>query len=340
MKLGLGSGLDKKGTVILKPFDKLISSFGSRVFSDGGIAESLNCIKSNLTAEQVEAANFVLTPNGYKSGKLYALKPESGELDVTWSRAGEATRVDKNGLIVNEPANVPRLDYLLGSCPTLLVEEQKTNYIYPSDFSNINSSGSSIIEEQVNDSDFYSGVAKRIVTSNRSKVGLNVNLESGETYVTSCFYKLISGNFLIRFSGNIADNAGDVVISSNGNLLSNVTSITINDIEIVDYPNGMKRIKISFVAQKTSNGLNGVYFGVENGEAILNDAQLDSEIASSYIPTDNSIVTRNADIITLTPPLGTTEIKEHYADGSINTITTIPSTYQIPNGRFKYILFN
>jgi len=62
---------------------------------------------------------------------------------------------------------------------------------------------------------------------------------------------------------------------------------------------------------------------------------------TSYIQTNGSAVTRPADAPQpITVPSGTTEIVEAFEDGTFNTITTIPATYTIPFGRFKYILFN
>jgi hypothetical protein len=70
-------------------------------------------------------ASLVITPNGFKAGKLYAVK--GADLDVT--RATSATRVNANGVIETMGANVPRIDYSGGGCPSILVEPQRTNSI-------------------------------------------------------------------------------------------------------------------------------------------------------------------------------------------------------------------
>jgi hypothetical protein len=70
-------------------------------------------------------ASLVITPNGFKAGKLYAVK--GADLDVT--RATSATRVNANGLIETVASNVPRIDYTGGGCPSILVEPQRTNSI-------------------------------------------------------------------------------------------------------------------------------------------------------------------------------------------------------------------
>ena len=68
-------------------------------------------------------ASLIITPNAKKAGKLYALK--GADLDVV--RATTATYVGSDGLIKTALANEPRFDYTNGSCPSILVEPQRTN---------------------------------------------------------------------------------------------------------------------------------------------------------------------------------------------------------------------
>ena len=74
-------------------------------------------------------ASIIITPNGVKAGKLYALKGD----DLNVVRATSATRVNASGLIETVGANVPRLDYSNGSCPSILVEPQRTNLVLNSE---------------------------------------------------------------------------------------------------------------------------------------------------------------------------------------------------------------
>jgi hypothetical protein len=70
-------------------------------------------------------ASIIITPNGFKAGKLYAVKGA----DLTVSRATSTTRVNANGVIESVGANVPRIDYSGGGCPSILVEPQRTNLV-------------------------------------------------------------------------------------------------------------------------------------------------------------------------------------------------------------------
>ena len=81
----------------------------------------------------LDKASLVVTPNGYKVGKLYSVIPNTtlGDMDVV--RATTATRVNSLGLIENVALNVPRIDYTNGSCPSILVEPQRTNRLLNSE---------------------------------------------------------------------------------------------------------------------------------------------------------------------------------------------------------------
>jgi hypothetical protein len=77
----------------------------------------------------LDSASLIVTPNGYKAGKLYSIVPSSGAGDLDVTRATTATRVNSDGLIESVASNVPRLDYSNGSCPSILVEPQRTNLL-------------------------------------------------------------------------------------------------------------------------------------------------------------------------------------------------------------------
>ena len=90
----------------------------------------------------IQNASIVVTPNAYKAGKLYSLKPTNGSGDFDFTRSGNATRVNSGGLIELVSTNVPRLNYplidgVVNGCPSLLLEPQRTNLVtYSEDFSN------------------------------------------------------------------------------------------------------------------------------------------------------------------------------------------------------------
>jgi len=81
----------------------------------------------------LDKASLVITPNATKASKLYSVIPSDGSGDMTVVRATTATRVNSNGLIESVALNVPRIDYTDITCPSILVEPQRTNLLFPSD---------------------------------------------------------------------------------------------------------------------------------------------------------------------------------------------------------------
>lgn len=51
-------------------------------------------------------ASLVVTPTAYKEDKLYSIVPKDGSGDLTWIRATDATRINKEGLIERTPYNL------------------------------------------------------------------------------------------------------------------------------------------------------------------------------------------------------------------------------------------
>ena len=72
-------------------------------------------------------AKLLLIPSGYKSGKVYSVFPTSGDGDFSFSRYGNASRINEGGYIETEVSNVPRIDHFGGECPSLLLEPFRQN---------------------------------------------------------------------------------------------------------------------------------------------------------------------------------------------------------------------
>ena len=76
---------------------------------------------------------LALIPSGYKSGKVYSILPNDATGDFDFDRASEGTRVRKDGLIEEVTNDSPRLDWLNSTCPSLLLEPQRTNLAHYSE---------------------------------------------------------------------------------------------------------------------------------------------------------------------------------------------------------------
>lgn len=105
-------------------------SYSSRVLADGGTIEALTCVANASTL--LQQASLLFIPSGYKAGVAYSALPNNGNGDLTWSRNSTANRTNSSGVIESVGANVPRLSYMYGSCPSALLEPQRTNLVFPS----------------------------------------------------------------------------------------------------------------------------------------------------------------------------------------------------------------
>jgi hypothetical protein len=119
-RIGVGVGIDRVHFA-----GGFAGSYSSRVIADGGTIEALDCVAA--ASSLLQSASLLLIPSGYKAGVAYAELPSNGNGDLTWSRNSVANRMQSNGSIGSVAANVPRLSYMYGSCPALLLEPQRTN---------------------------------------------------------------------------------------------------------------------------------------------------------------------------------------------------------------------
>ena len=240
---------------------------------------------------------FTLIPSAYKVNKVYSVLPVDGSGDMTFYRGSEATRVREDGLIEEVTNNVPRLDWYDSNCPSLLLEPQRTNLVYP----NINLSTYSINNGSKFDNVIISPDGEdngSLVQSNGS--GTCVIYKSFPTslntiYNISVFLK--KGNYNnIRLQEGFT-NSQMVVDLSNGTKIS--SGNTTNE-KIEDYGNGWYRVSFNYTSSSstpqsqyslyingtTSSGITFYTFGgqIEQGG-----------YPTSYIKTEASTVTRLKD---------------------------------------------
>ena len=104
---------------------QIVNAFKQRVLADGGIFESDSYLIQWLKENRIlyNRSGFILTPNAYKSGVLYAFR---GQDYNTFTRAGSATRINANFQeeVMND--NVPRICYEHTN-PVILAEFQTQN---------------------------------------------------------------------------------------------------------------------------------------------------------------------------------------------------------------------
>jgi len=107
--------------------DSQADAYIKRVLADGGIVENIEKLHVSISQlDQSEA--IVLVPSGYKEGKMYSLLPNDGTGDFTFGRSSSGTRINEEGLVKIETNNFPRLDNKDGKAG-LLIEKTATNLI-------------------------------------------------------------------------------------------------------------------------------------------------------------------------------------------------------------------
>ena len=331
----------------------LINSFKTRVLADGGTFEAETNLESQLDKigkDLFDSASLVITPNGVKTSKLYAIKPNDETGDLTVVRNTSATRIDENGNIVDVPANVARIDYSTGS-PAILVEPQMTNLWINNNNINGYSSSKYAVRGSVESNAFGSG-----------KDGISYNFLSGNTFVSSLYniktfdtrsLPIIRLCLLIKnpssdfFSINFSSVAQNTYQFSTLKVYNENTGTIIklnsNTYALYLYTNAATGVQYSQVRISFVNGLSANPTPI-SGTAIIGLGFYQG-IASGTLPntfspiiTSGGAVTRNANIISKSGLSGITTITETFENGTTNVISGSPTSYTMSQGRIKQVL--
>jgi hypothetical protein len=231
---------------------------------------------------------------------------------VTFTRAGDtATVVNSDGYISGINANLPRFDYnsTTLACKGLLIEEVRTNSItYSNEFSNgawytLRASVTSVTETSpANDATVFN-LIEDTTASNNHRIGQSFT-SAATTYTYSIFAKPAGRNWIQLCSAALTGVFFDIQNGTVGAANSGHVG------QITPYKNGWYRCSITFtstsgnrpfeIALATANSVTS-YTGDGVSGVSLYGAEIEAgAFATSYIPTEATSVTRNADVATMT----------------------------------------
>jgi hypothetical protein len=217
---------------------ELIQAFKTRVLGSNGKFEAESCLETQLNTlnneNVLDNASLVITPNGYKENILPSAIPLDGSGDMDVTRATTGTRVNSDGLIEMVPYN------LLG---------QTEAFTFPWIISNLDIENYTPL--------FGNSTAKKFTVKSTYTTG-NVIIQHSPLsaslgdYTFSVFVKNINAKWILfQIDNNIAV-LGYWVNMENYTLGSLRTSnnstfdvFSLNNFEIIDYPDGWKKIVFS-----------------------------------------------------------------------------------------------
>lgn len=214
--------------------------------------------------------------------------------------------------------NIPRIDYSNGSCPSILVEPQRTNLVIESERINVWTGGlNTTVTPNVSIGPNGIQTANNINITNINGYWrrLGLNLVSSTTYTASVFVKKSATTnnktFSFYYNNNVSSpNNGEyraVVNLTNLTITTTPTGTittgrpTIISSLLSDYGSGWYRVIVIFTTGSSAGNSNCEIGFLANGEVVDFDAwgaQLETGTnATSYIPTTTATATRNADLI-------------------------------------------
>lgn len=276
--------------------------------------------------------SLLIIPDRFKAAKLYSQLPESGAGDFTVTRGTTATRVNASGLIESVASGVPRIDYTGGGCGSLLVEPAATNLALRSEEFNDASWSKTAVTVSANTTVAPNGATTAdevfdTATLSGHAINQTITVVSGSIsasiYIKGITRRYVGVRLFVPTNGVDVGRHSIVVDTTNGAITATLTSgqpIANITSSVQSLPNGWYRVRLSGTspagvaalmawhspsATPTNDGFaTTVYLG-EGFSFAAWGAQLETgSVATSYIPTVASTVTRNADVISRTAASG------------------------------------
>ena len=342
----------------------LFAAYKTRAEADGGTVENDTCAIAYLDSiigTAYDNAKLILYPSGYKASKVYSLKPTNGNGDFAFARSTTKTYEDATNTIDEAAINVMPVSYEGGGCGKFNFEPQRTNLI--TQFEQLNNAAWTSNNGNVTantdvapDGNTTMDTFTDNTTTNFHRVyvtsGISVNF--GATCAFSVYLKygsmqyvnvaanatannywfctvdLINGTITHTGAGG-SGNYGGSSIEQIGDFYK-ITLIGNDDVRNIYYPMFLSSNSATPATYDPS------FLGSSKTFKAWGMQIEESSDSTSSIPTAGTSATRNADVGTVSPPAGTTQITETFKDGTTNVITTIPATYTVGEGEIQSVV--
>ena len=208
-----------------------------------------------------------------------------------------------------------RIDYSSGT-PMILDEPQATNIIVPS-----------------NDFTAWS----------RNNVALNGIFFNDPSGVSIEGYDVATNGFLFRnyTADNVSTFTNSIFVRANKAATIQIRNCRNTNIN-VPVTTSFTRVSATAVSNQTST-----LFVVDNRTTQVADlklwfyqAQVElGSVPTSTITTTSAVVTKNEDVLTVSPPAGTVRITTTFLDNTTQVLNAIPATFTLPQGQIRQVVF-
>jgi len=289
----------------------LISSFVKRVNTAGGTIVNINCLRLALRYLQsigiLNKTSYMVTPTAYNLNTLYAVIPEANPLDMQFTRNSSGTYRNSNGNLATIGIGYPRLNFQesTSTCPTVLMEPQKTNTALNSDFpaTSFYTSQSNIDVipvNSINPKGLEGTIQKITPTISTGDVvhyirAIKTGKTIGNAYTVSFFVQAAEYSTLV-FSADGTSNLVFVDLAE-GSITSGIGTIE-------EWKNGWYRVSATAIATSTTltsyiyPNTNEPFTGNNSASIWVWGVQSETNpFATSYISTLSASVTRTAEFL-------------------------------------------
>jgi hypothetical protein len=323
------SGFDLRGTIDLFNKTNTVSITGTTVtgYVSGTQSASITelsdgWLRCNITVQSgtiaIGTGTFYLITNVDANRSFYAwgAQLEVGNVATEYIPTVASIRTKFAGITQDgsSASNIPRLDYTNGSCPSILVERQRTNLKPRSnDWTNSTFTLTNVTQSQSLPQPLFGTTALQIreTTANSShviQIQPDAVLVIGQVYTRSFYVKPTPNRTVFNFS-----DAGQISNDCRVNLSTKTViskGINVSNVFFKDQIDGIIRVEITFAATGVIgrptiniflNNTTNTYVGDVNEGIDLYHIQYElGANATSSIITLASTVTRNADVISKT----------------------------------------